>query len=118
MFAADRAPHYVEETAVMAARLQEQTTPAQYEALAARASRLAAGLFSLETGVPFEIQVKIALREKFDPARTKQAILMVATWQLIRGFSSATSVRTAPAAARHPRPAVPAPVPVLAGAAR
>lgn len=114
MFAADRAPRYVEETAVMAARLQEQTTPAQYEALVARASRLVAGLFSLETGVPFEIQVKIALREKFDPARAKQAILMVATWQLIQNFATATNPRTAPAAARHPRPAVPAPVLALA----
>lgn len=114
MFAADRAPRYVEETAIMAARLQEQTTPAQYEALAARASRLVAGLFSLDTGVPFEIQVKIALREKFDPARTKQAVLMVATWQLIEHFSTAKSLRAAPAAVRHPRPAVPAPVLALA----
>lgn len=114
MFAADRAPRYVEETAVMAARLQEQTTPAQYEALAGRAARLVDGLFSLETGVPFEIQVKIALREKFDPARAKQAILMVATWQLIQNFATAKSLRTAPAAARHPRPALPAPVLALA----
>jgi hypothetical protein len=119
MFAADRAPRYVEETAVMAARLQERTTPAQYAALAARAGRLLEGLFTIDVHVPPDVQLKIALREKFDPARTKQAILMVATWRLLQGFAlgkrSIPSTSTAPAISASARPALEA---VLGGAAR
>src|SRR5581483_4790308 len=99
MFSVDRAPRYLAEARAGAARLQETTTPAQYEALAERARRLLDGMFRVETNVDPEIQVLVALREKFDAARTKQAILLVATWQLIRGLSTAMNVRTAPAAA-------------------
>jgi hypothetical protein len=114
MIPIDQAPRYVEETAVMAARLQEQTTPAQYEALGARARRLVEDLLSVETGVPLEVRVKIALREKFDPERTRQAILAVATWSLFSGLGKAKNVRTAPAAAAWPRPATPAPAMAMA----
>jgi len=99
MFSIDRAPRYVEDTCAGAARLQEQTTPAQYAALVDRASRLLDGMFRVETNVDPELQVRIALREKFEPARVKQAILLVATWQLISGLANAWSVRKAPAAA-------------------
>jgi hypothetical protein len=50
-------------------------------------------MFSVETNVDPELQMKIALREKFEPARAKQAILMVATWQLINDLANAWSVR-------------------------
>jgi len=102
MFSVDRAPRYVEETCAAAARLQEQTTPEQYAALAERAARLVDGMFTVETNVDPELQMKIALREKFEPARAKQAILMVATWQLVNDLANAWSVRKAavPAAAR------------------
>jgi hypothetical protein len=93
MFSVDRAPRYVAETCAAAARLQEQTTPDQYAALAERAERLLDGMFTVETNVDPELRVKIALREKFEPARVKQAILMVATWQLISDLAAAWSVR-------------------------
>ena len=93
MFSVDRAPRYVAETCAAAARLQEQTTPEQYAALVERAQRLVDGMFSVETNVDPELQMKIALREKFEAARAKQAILMVATWQLINELASAWSVR-------------------------
>jgi hypothetical protein len=99
MFSVDRAPQYVAETCAGAARLQEQTTPGQYAALVERARRLLEGLFRVETNVDPDLQVRIALREKFDRERVKQAVLLVATWQLIRGLSRAMNVRTAPAAA-------------------
>jgi hypothetical protein len=118
MFGIDQAPRYVEEAALGAVRLQERTTPSQYEALRGRAERLLDGLLRVETGVPPEVQVKIALREKFDAARTKQAILTVATWGLLRGLGASKDVRCAPSARRHPRPAAPAPDPVLATAMR
>ena len=91
MFSVDRAPRYVAETCSGAARLQEQTTPDQYAALVERAERLLDGLFSVETNVDPELQTRIALREKFEPARVKQAILMVATWQLISVSPSAST---------------------------
>ena len=96
MFSVDRAPRYVAETRAAAARLQEQTTPDQYAALAERAERLLDGMFTVETNVDPELRVKIALREKFEPARVKQAILMVATWQLISDLAAAWSVRKNP----------------------
>ena len=96
MFSVDRAPRYVAETCAAAARLQEQTTPEQYAALVERAQRLVDGMFTVETNVDPELQIKIALREKFEPARAKQAILMVATWQLIHDLANAWSVRKAP----------------------
>lgn len=99
MFSVDQAPRYVAETCAGAARLQEQTTAEQYAALVERAERLVDGMFTVETNVDPEVRVKIALREKFEPARVKQAILMVATWQLIRDLANAWSVRKAPAAA-------------------
>jgi hypothetical protein len=102
MFSVDRAPRYAAETCAGAARLQEQTTPEQYAALVERAERLLDGMFSVETNVDPELRMKIALREKFEPARVKQAILMVATWQLINELAGAWSVKRAPmpAAAR------------------
>jgi hypothetical protein len=102
MFSVDRAPRYAAEACSGAARLQEQTTAGQYAALVDRAQRLLDGMFSVETNVDPELQVKIALREKFEAARVKQAILMVATWQLIQDLASAWSVRKSvvPAAAR------------------
>ena len=93
MFSVDRAPRYVAETCAAAARLQEQTTAEQYAALVERAERLLDGMFTVETNVDPELRVKIALREKFEPARVKQAILMVATWQLISDLAAAWSVR-------------------------
>jgi hypothetical protein len=99
MFSVDRAPRYVTETCAAAARLQEQTTPDQYAALVDRAERLLDGMFRVETNVDPELRVRIALREKFEPARVKQAILMVATWQLISDLAAAWNVRKTPVAA-------------------
>ena len=99
MFSVDRAPRYVAEAVAGAARLQEQTSPEQYAALVERAELVIDEMFTVETNVDVDLQVKIALREKFEPARVKQAILMVATWQLIRDLANAWSVRKAPAAA-------------------
>lgn len=99
MFSIDRAPRYVAETCAGSARLQETTTSEQYAALVDRAHRLLDGMFSVETNVDPDLQVRIALREKFEAARVKQAILMVATWQLVRDLANAWSVRKAPAAA-------------------
>ncbi len=104
MFSVNRAPQYVAETFAGAARLQEQTTPGQYAALVERAERLLGGMFRVETSVDPQLQVRIALREKFDPGRVKQAILLVATWQLIHGLSNAMNIRKAPAAAVATRP--------------
>lgn len=106
MFSVERAPRYVAETVAAAARLQEQTSADQYAALVGRAERLLDGMFSVETNVDPDLQVHIALREKFEPARVKQAILMVATWQLISDLANAWSVRKAPVAAAPSRRAV------------
>ncbi|MBV8881163.1 MAG: hypothetical protein JO332_14455 [Planctomycetaceae bacterium] len=102
MFSIDRAPRYVAETCASAARLQEQTTPAQYAALVERAQRLLDGMFTVETNVDPDLQVRIALREKFEAARVKQAILMVATWRLVSDLANAWNVRKAPAPAAAP----------------
>jgi hypothetical protein len=99
MFSINRAAQYVAETLAGSARLQETTTPAQYAALVDRAERLLDGMFSVETSVDPDLQVRIALREKFEGARVKQAILMVATWQLVRDLANAWSVKKAPVAA-------------------
>jgi hypothetical protein len=109
MFSVDRAPRYVAETCAASARLQEQTTPDQYAALVERAEQLLDGMFTVETNVDPELRVKIALREKFEPARVKQAILMVAAWQLINDLAAAWSVRKSAASV---------PARVLAPAAR
>jgi hypothetical protein len=101
MFSIDRAPLYVAETCAAAARLQERTSVQQYAALAERAARLVEGMFSVETHVDPELQLKIALREKFEAARVKQAILMVATWQLINDLARSWNVR------KDPLPATP-----------
>jgi hypothetical protein len=100
MFSVDRAPRYVAETLAATARLQEQTSSEQYAALVGRAERLIDGMFSVETNVDPDLQVRIALREKFEAARVKQAILMVATWQLINDLANAMSVRRAPSSAK------------------
>lgn len=107
MFAVDRAPTYVAETNAAAARLQEQTTPDQYARLVERAERLVDGLFTVETNVDTELQVRIALRERFEAPRVKQAILNVATWQLIRDLVDSWSVRQKAAARPGPRVAQP-----------
>jgi hypothetical protein len=108
MFAVNRAPGYVAETNAAAARLQEQTTPDQYARLVERAERLLAGLFTVETNVDPELQVRIALRERFEAPRVKQAILNVATWQLIRDLAEAWSVRSKVTAKPRARVAQPA----------
>jgi hypothetical protein len=105
MLSVDRVPQYVAEACAGAARLQEQTTPDQYAALVERATRLLEGLFSVDTNVDFHLQAKIALREKFDHHRVKQAILMVATWQLVNSLARAWDARPAQSPVRT-RPAV------------
>lgn len=95
MFAVEKAPRYMEETLAAAARLQEGTTRGQYEALAARAERLLDGLFTIDIDVEPELMAKIAIRERFVPARVRQAILMVATHRLIANLAAAWSVRQA-----------------------
>ena len=103
----EKVPAYVAETAAAAARLQEMTSAGQYAALAGRAERLLEGMFTIETNVDPELMVKIAIRERFVAPSVKQAILMVATWQLVHDLSQTWSVRGAPTA-------VPGPVPALA----
>lgn len=105
MISVDRVPRYVAEACAGAARLQEQTTPDQYAALVERATRLLDGLFSVETHVEADLQTKIALREKFDRNRVKQAILMVATWQLVNRLARAWDARPEQVPVRA-RPAV------------
>lgn len=97
MFAVSEAPRYVAETRAAAARLQESTTPEQYGTLLERAERLVEGLFTVEIRLDEEIQRLIALRERFDAVRVKQAILNVATWALIDGLASAWTGRPAAA---------------------
>jgi len=99
MFPVDRAPRYVEETVAAAARLQEQTTPGQYAALLRRAERSLEGLLRVELDLEPELMAKVALRERFDRARTKQALLNIATWKLIAGVAKAWTAWKAPAAA-------------------
>ncbi len=105
MFSVDQAPRYVRETQAAAARLQEMTSPERYDALVGRAERMLEGLFTVETNVEPELQAKIAIRERFDSARAKQAILMVATWRLVRDLAEAWGLK---------KRAVPAPVRSLA----
>ena len=83
MFGVEAAPRYVAETLAAAARLQELTTAGQYAALARRAERLLDGMFTVETNLDPDLMLKIALRERFDAPRVKQAILVVATGKLI-----------------------------------
>ena len=100
MFAVSRAPGYLAETRAAVARLEESATPEQMAALRARAGRLVAGLFTVEIHLEEEIQVDIALREKFEPARVKQAILNVATWRLIETLAGKWSGKPVAAPAR------------------
>lgn len=97
MFAVSRAPQYLAETRASVARLEETATPDQMAALRSRAERLVAGLFTIEILLEDEIQVEIALREKFEPARVKQAILNVATWRLIETLAGKWAGRPAAA---------------------
>ena len=106
MFAVKEAPRYVAETRAAAARLQETTTPERYATLLERADRLLAGLCTVEIRLDDEIQRLIALRERFDPARVKQAILNVATWALIDGLAAAWTGRRVPAPAVRREPAM------------
>jgi hypothetical protein len=108
MFSVEKAPQYLRETEAAVARLQELSSADRYAALVARAERLLEGMFTVETDVDPDVQVRIALRERFDAARVKQAILMVATWQLIAGLARAWSLRreAVPAAARRALTAV------------
>ena len=96
MFAVSRAPQYLAETRAAVARLEASTTPDQYAALRARAERLVGGLFTVEILLEDEVQTEIALREKFEPARAKQAILNVATWRLIETLAGRWSGRPVP----------------------
>ena len=48
-----------------------------------------AGMFTVETNVDPDLMVKIAIRERFVAPRVKQAILMVATRQLIDDLAKA-----------------------------
>ena len=107
MFGVEKAPGYVAETAAAAARLQEMTSAGQYAALAGRAARLLEGMFRVETNVDPELMIKIAIRERFEAPRVKQAILMVATWRLIEDLAGAWTGRKRPAAATsRPAPAL------------
>jgi hypothetical protein len=106
MFAVSKAPGYLAETRAALARLEESTTPEQMAALRGRAERLVEGLFTVEILLEDEIQAEIALREKFDPARTKQAILNVATWRLIENLAGKWSGAPSAAAGSLPRKAV------------
>jgi hypothetical protein len=69
------------------------TRPDQYAAFVGRAERLLQGMFTVEVNLDPELLVKIAIRERFDGPRVKQAILMVATWQLIGELAGSWSVR-------------------------
>ncbi len=100
MFAVSRAPQYLAETRAAVARLEESTTPEQLAALRVRAERLLGGLFTVEILLEDEIQVAIALREKFEPVRVKQAILNVATWRLIESLAGKWSGKPVAAPAR------------------
>ena len=102
MIGVDQVPAYVAETAAAAARLQEMTSTGQYAALADRAERLLEGMFTVETNVDPGVMVKIAIRERFVAPRVKQAILMVATWQLIHDLVDAWTGRKRAAAASNP----------------
>ena len=93
MFGVEKAPAYVAETVAAAARLQEMTSAGQYAALVGRAERLLEGMFTVETNVDPELMVKIAIRERFVGPRAKQAILMVATSQLIHDLAAAWTGR-------------------------
>jgi hypothetical protein len=88
MFGVKEAPGYVREARLSAARLEEQTTPDQYGALKERALRLLEGLFTVDIPVDPDLMVKIALRERFVAPRIKQAIIMVATHQLIANLAA------------------------------
>ena len=102
MIGVDRVPRYVAETLAAAARLQELTTAGQYAALARRAERLLDGMFTVETNLDPDLMLKIALRERFDAPRVKQAILGVATAKLIDELALAwgTGKQTAAAVSR------------------
>ena len=108
MFPVNEAPRYVAETRAAAARLQESTTPVQYARLVERAERLVAGLFRIEIRLDGDLQALIALRERFEPARVKQAILNVATWALIAGLADQWTGRTPSVPVRKEAVAVPA----------
>jgi hypothetical protein len=99
MFGVQKVPEYVADTAAAAARLQEVTSPDQYAAIVGRAQRLLDGMFTVEVNLDPELLVKIAIRERFDGPRVKQAILTVATWQLIHDLAGSWSVRGKRAAA-------------------
>ena len=104
MIGVETARRYVAETLAAAARLQEMTSAGQYAALTGRAERLLEGMFTVETNLDPGLMAKIAIRERFDAPRVKQAILVVATRQLIddlavswrAGKPAAAVSRTAP----------------------
>lgn len=105
MFDVEKAPAYVAETAAAVARLQEMAPAGRYAALVERAERLLEGMFTVETNVDPGLCVRIAIRERFVAARVKQAILMVATWRLIRELADGWSVGKPRAAVSRPAPA-------------
>ena len=83
MIGVEAGPRYVAETLAAAARLQEMTSAGQYAALVGRAERLLEGMFTVETNLDPDLMAKIAIRERFDAPRVKQAILVVATGRLL-----------------------------------
>lgn len=93
MVSVDRVPGYLAETLATVARIQEQTTPEEYAALASRARRLVERLFTIEVNLDSDLMARVALHERLAPARARQAILMVATWKLIRDLAEGWSVR-------------------------
>jgi hypothetical protein len=93
MFPVSEAPRYLAETRAAVARLQESTSADQYKRLVERAERQLDGLFTVDIRLDPEDQVRIALRERFVPARVKQAILNVATWKLIDDLAGAWTGR-------------------------
>jgi len=98
MVAVNEAPRYLAETRAASARLQESTSADLYARLTERAERMLEGLFTVEIRLDLADQVAIVLRERFAPARAKQAILNVATWKLIDDLATAWSGRRRAAA--------------------
>jgi hypothetical protein len=106
MFAVNEAPRYLAEAKAAAARLQESTSADLYARLVERAERLLEGLFTVDIRLDEADQVAIVWRERFVPARAKQAILNVATWKLIDDLAGAWSGRRRPAAVEKKEAAV------------
>ena len=108
MIGVEAAPRYVAETLAAAARLQELTPAGQYAALAGRAERLLEGMFAVGTNLDPELMAKIAIRERFDAPRVRQAILVVAARRLVDDLAWAWTGKPAAAASISDPVALPA----------